>query len=56
MYRPINWSNPINRNHGLNKGLLAWWLVVPQWNGGTVWRDLAGGRNNGTLTNHRQIG
>lgn len=49
MNRPINWSNPINQNHPLNKGLLAWWLVVPQWNGGTVWRDLTG-HSNGTLT------
>jgi len=46
--RPVNWSNPINYNHGLNKGLVGWWLVVPHWKGGTRLRDLTN-RSHGTL-------
>ena len=47
--RPVNWSNPINWNHPLNKGLVGWYLNVPHWQGGTVWRDLTK-RFDGTLT------
>lgn len=45
----INWQNPVNRNHGLNKDLVGWWLNVPHWQGGTVFRDLMG-KHHGTLT------
>lgn len=31
---PINWQSPLNR------GLLRWWLCLPQRHGGNVWRDL----------------
>lgn len=49
-YLSVNWQNPISWQHPLNRGLAGWWLNVPHWQGGTVWRDLAG-RNHGTLTN-----
>lgn len=45
----IDWSNPVS-NHSLNQGRVGWWLNVPHWQGGTIWRDLIGG-NHGTLTN-----
>ena len=48
----VDWSNPINRSHPLARGLIGWWLVVPNrmgW-GTTTWRDLCGSFN-GTLTN-----
>jgi len=50
-YQSVNWQYPVNWSHPINKGLLAWWLVTPQWKGGTVFHDLVNGRNNGTLTN-----
>jgi hypothetical protein len=34
--------DPVNRGHPLNAGRLAWWLVVPQFVGGTTWYDLMG--------------
>lgn len=46
--RPVNWSNPVARNHPLNHGLVAWWLVTPNTRGGPRWPDLAG-RHDGTL-------
>jgi hypothetical protein len=42
--RPVNWRHPLNR------GLVSWWLALPQWSGGLTWHDLAR-RNNGVLTN-----
>ena len=47
---PVNWTVPINWNHGLNKGLLCWWLNVPHQRGGSVWHDLCR-RHNGILNN-----
>lgn len=47
--RPVNWQSPINWNHSLNRGLVAWWLNAPHWQGGTIWRDLTG-QHPGTLT------
>lgn len=47
---PVNWSDPVNWNEDLNEGLIAWWLNVPHWQGGTTWWDLCG-RHDGTLTN-----
>lgn len=41
--QPINWAHPLNRD------LLARWKVLPNWQG-TQWRDLCG-RHHGTLTN-----
>jgi len=48
--RRINWTNPINWKHGLNKGLEAWWLNTPMVNGGTILRDLTSNKFHGTLT------
>ncbi len=45
----VNWQNPINWNHQLNKGVLHWWFSPPHWQGGTVSRDLLK-KLNGTLT------
>ena len=45
----INWQSPVNYNDGLTKGLVAWWLVAPHWQGGVTFRDLCN-RNHGTLT------
>lgn len=47
----VDWSNPVNWSHSLNRGLVSWWLAVPNRMGfGSVtWRDLCG-RNHGTLT------
>lgn len=33
---PINWSHPLNDKR------LAWWLSIPNWDGGTQFRDLCG--------------
>lgn len=35
-YAAINWASPLNR------GLLRWWLWLPNRSGGKVWRDLTG--------------
>lgn len=44
MQRPVNWDSPLNR------GLVSWWVVLPDTNRGAVtWRDIAG-TNHGTLT------
>jgi hypothetical protein len=37
---PVNWSNPVNRAHPLNRGLVAWWLAGPTNWGGPRWYDL----------------
>lgn len=56
MYLPttqlVDWSQPVNWQHPHNRGLLAWWLCVPNRAGfGTAtWRDLCR-KYNGTLTN-----
>src|SRR5215471_4571503 len=34
--QPVNWAAPLNR------GLLGWWLVLPQRLGGSRWLDLVG--------------
>ena len=39
---PIDLSNPVNTNHPLNQGRLAWWLTLPGWDGGVTWYDLMG--------------
>lgn len=42
--RPVNWDSPLNR------GLVSWWVVLPDTNRGAVtFRDIAG-TNHGTLT------
>lgn len=47
----VDWSNPVNWDHPLNRGLVAWYLASPNrggW-GSVTWRDLCQ-RYNGTLT------
>lgn len=46
----INLSNPVNRAHPLNRGLVSWWLPLENTDDGPTLRDIAG-RNHGTLTN-----
>lgn len=41
--RAINWRDP------LNKGLVAWWIGLPGWGGGSTYRDLTG-QHNATLS------
>jgi hypothetical protein len=48
--RFVNLENPVNRGAGLNRGLVAWWKVLPGRVGGTVqWLDLCH-QFPGTLT------
>lgn len=39
---PVRLSDPVNREHPLNEGCVAWWLVVPGLEGGKTWYDLMG--------------
>lgn len=41
----------LNPASPLNDGLLAWYLAHPAYFGGTVWPDLSGNGNTGTLVN-----
>lgn len=50
MARSINWGQPINWAHALNRGLVARWQATPNRNRGGKLFDLCG-RNHGTLTN-----
>lgn len=47
----VDWTQPIDWSHPLNRGLVAWWLVVPgrMGYGSATWRDLCG-KYHGTLT------
>lgn len=47
---PIYLPQPVNRRHPLNRGLVAWWKVLPAWNSGNKWIDLMG-LSPGTLAN-----
>jgi hypothetical protein len=49
-FNNLNIRNLVNRRNPLNRGLMAWWMVVPNWRGGGVFRDLLG-VNHGTLMN-----
>lgn len=50
----IDAGNPLNEDHPLARGLLAWWLTLPQLGmGGDVLRDLSA-RYHGTFTNIAQ--
>mgnify|MGYP001559138706 CR=1 FL=1 len=42
--QPVNWASPLTR------GLVSWWLTLPNTKGGVKWYDLCG-RAHGTLTN-----
>lgn len=50
MRRIIDTSDPVNWSHPLNRGLVSWWLALPDQQRGVIFRDLCN-RNNGTLTN-----
>lgn len=50
LWMPVDLFNPVNRQHPLAQGLVAWWLCVPGIDGGKFWYDLTG-FNHGTLTN-----
>lgn len=50
MIHAVDQSAPVMRNHPLNRGLVAWWIALPNQSRGVTWRDIAG-RNHGTLTN-----
>ena len=49
--RQVDWSQPVNPDAPLNRGLVSWWLAGkgPYW-GGPKFLDLCG-KNHGTLTN-----
>lgn len=49
-HQTIDYQDPINWDHPLAKGLVAWWLPLPYWMGGTRLRDLTK-VHHGTLTN-----
>lgn len=44
----LNPNRPINWKHKLNKGLVCWWLGMPNYHKGNIWKDLCG-RLHGTL-------
>jgi len=48
----LNLQNPINWQSPLNRGLVGWWLNLPNgaWRGGNTFRNLLG-RNHGAFTN-----
>lgn len=47
---PLSLAQPVNWNHPLSVGLVGWWLVLPNINGGVRWGDLVA-QYVGTLTN-----
>jgi hypothetical protein len=42
--RRLDYANPVNWEAPLNRGLVAWWQVLPQRMGGARWLDLTGYR------------
>ena len=48
--RTLNYGQPVNRASPLNRGLVSWWLNLPQRGKGNTFFDIAGA-NHGTLTN-----
>lgn len=46
----IDWENPVNKDHHLNRGRVSWWLAGPSGTGGNKIRDLIN-RNHATLSN-----
>ncbi len=50
---PVNMIQPVNLFHPLNRGLVAWYLVLPELMGGAKWMNLCAGFDivsYGTLT------
>jgi hypothetical protein len=48
--RSLNYGQLVNRACPLNRGLVSWWLTLPQRGKGNTFFDIAGA-NHGTLTN-----
>src|SRR5688572_20641043 len=48
--RYLNYGQAVNRAHPLNRGLVSWWMNLPQRGKGNTFFDIAG-RNHGTLLN-----
>ncbi len=46
----IDIADAVNRESSLNRGLVSWWMALPDQQRGNVFRDLCM-RNHGTLTN-----
>lgn len=46
----LNYGQLVNRASPLNRGLVAWWLALPQGGKGNTFFDICG-KNHGTLTN-----
>lgn len=46
----LNLTHPVDPTSPLNRGLVAWFLSLPQWSRGRTWHELCR-RGNGTLTN-----
>lgn len=49
-YHDLDWPQPINWRHPLNRGLRGWWLAAPERARSVSWIDLVANRV-GTLTN-----
>jgi Concanavalin A-like lectin/glucanases superfamily len=41
--RSLSYGSPVNDRAPLNRGLMAWWRVLPLRSGGSTWRDLLRG-------------
>lgn len=50
MHETVCIGDAVNWESSLNRGLVSWWLALPDQQRGNVFRDLCG-RNHGTLTN-----
>lgn len=49
-WEDINLAHPPNETHPLNRGLVGWWVALPN-RTGKRWLDLSAQGNHGTLTN-----
>lgn len=50
--RPLNLAAPVVAAHPLNRGRIAWWIVLPTRLGGVAWRNLVDPTNPATLFNN----
>ena len=48
----INYAQPMNVKHPLNKGVRVWWKSLPSLSGAVLIADLAGSRYPASLANH----
>lgn len=51
---PIFLPDAVNRQHPLNQGRVAWWMVVPSLDGGRLWYDVLA-YYHGTLTSMSNV-